>query len=929
MRKILLTILVLFITTNAWATIRYVRVDGGNGTQCLGTSDQPYDGSGAGEACAVNHPLWIFPARSESTSRAAVAGDTVVVGSGSYRMGCQNAATCRDSNFNLTQSAFCHVAYPYDCYPGAVPSNVTIVGCTINGCANPASRPELWGAGRVGHVLSTISSSNVVIKDIEITDHDDCGTGHATLDCGAADSSELSGSDGINIRSSTNLTLTNVKIHGMRRYGLYGGSVNGLTLTNTNLDYNAYGGWDGDSCGNSSCGQSGTLLFQSGTTVNYNGCIEDNPGYGTIKALGCYSQDQSGYGDGIGSNGTVGTRIFQDMSISHNVSDGLDLLYHSGASGSVTIKRSLFEGNAGNAVKVPNVFTQEDSTIIGNCGYFYGQPFTCTSAACGFNFNHCRAFGNVYSINFKSGNSTTPKINSSTILSNGDVGILVNGNCTSGTDVLVNNSILRGGKHFGDSGLDTSSIYFDDNTSLCNSDFVSTNNQCFGWKEGSSACTGSNDNVADPLFEGTILQGSGQYTGYYTGADYAAQLTIASGSPARGRSDETVSGLDSYDYNSFDRGAAWDAGSLEFGTSGGQPPATCGDNVIEGSEFCDGTALNSQTCVTLGYASGTLACESDCSAYDTSACVTDPCGNGNIDGIEVCDTSGPNLNGQTCVSQGFASGTLACTAGCASFNTAGCVSVSCGDGSINQGSETCDDGNTTNSDGCSAICETEVAGIEKFLLYTEGDPTSLQTVTTHKTNVVGMTDETATYLRYDYGASYFGDFTHRFKVEVDSCTAGGSDTAYLGVYALSSSARTSLTELETNNDGIEIYLRCKSSQSSYTWRLRRNESATVTDAYVDVPPFLIRYIEVIRSGSTVTANIYSDALFTTLLDSLTVSTSTAFRYVYSLVSNNSAVSGVNISASVENLNLSVGSSPAVSTSTKIRGSKPKGGARIR
>lgn len=46
------------------------------------------------------------------------------------------------------------------------------------------------------------------------------------------------------------------------------------------------------------------------------------------------------------------------------------------------------------------------------------------------------------------------------------------------------------------------------------------------------------------------------------------------------------------------------------------------------------------------------------------------CGNGTIDSGEDCEAG--NLNGATCVSEGFESGTLACGAGC-SFDTTGCA----------------------------------------------------------------------------------------------------------------------------------------------------------------------------------------------------------------------------------------------------------------
>jgi hypothetical protein len=48
--------------------------------------------------------------------------------------------------------------------------------------------------------------------------------------------------------------------------------------------------------------------------------------------------------------------------------------------------------------------------------------------------------------------------------------------------------------------------------------------------------------------------------------------------------------------------------------------AVCPNNVREGAEVCDGTDLAGETCQSLGFDSGTLACIGDCSGFDTSAC---------------------------------------------------------------------------------------------------------------------------------------------------------------------------------------------------------------------------------------------------------------------------------------------------------------------
>ncbi len=54
----------------------------------------------------------------------------------------------------------------------------------------------------------------------------------------------------------------------------------------------------------------------------------------------------------------------------------------------------------------------------------------------------------------------------------------------------------------------------------------------------------------------------------------------------------------------------------------GEPPPepVCGNGIIETGEICDGAALSGDTCQDLGYSGGTLACQSDCLAYDVSAC---------------------------------------------------------------------------------------------------------------------------------------------------------------------------------------------------------------------------------------------------------------------------------------------------------------------
>ena len=69
--------------------------------------------------------------------------------------------------------------------------------------------------------------------------------------------------------------------------------------------------------------------------------------------------------------------------------------------------------------------------------------------------------------------------------------------------------------------------------------------------------------------------------------------------------------------------------------------------VKEGSEVCDGNDLGGQTCQTQGYDTGTLACNATCNGFDTSGCRNYQCGNNycEIAAGENCLTCPQDCNG--------------------------------------------------------------------------------------------------------------------------------------------------------------------------------------------------------------------------------------------------------------------------------------------
>jgi len=110
----------------------------------------------------------------------------------------------------------------------------------------------------------------------------------------------------------------------------------------------------------------------------------------------------------------------------------------------------------------------------------------------------------------------------------------------------------------------------------------------------------------------------------------------------------------------------------------------CGDGVISSEEECDNTNLDGETCGSLGYDSGTLACTDTCT-FDVLGCSS--CGDGALDSGEACE---PGITPtETCTDLGFEYGAVACDSACA-LDTSDCNS--CGDGVVYAGSEECEDG---------------------------------------------------------------------------------------------------------------------------------------------------------------------------------------------------------------------------------------------
>lgn len=101
-------------------------------------------------------------------------------------------------------------------------------------------------------------------------------------------------------------------------------------------------------------------------------------------------------------------------------------------------------------------------------------------------------------------------------------------------------------------------------------------------------------------------------------------------------------------------------------------PAVCGDGVVEGAEVCEKDAVKDCVEIDSGYTGGKAMCKADCSGWETATCegtVGPDCGNNVIENGEQCDGDAKDCSEIELKLQGVA----ACKSDCSGYDTASCT----------------------------------------------------------------------------------------------------------------------------------------------------------------------------------------------------------------------------------------------------------------
>ena len=174
--------------------------------------------------------------------------------------------------------------------------------------------------------------------------------------------------------------------------------------------------------------------------------------------------------------------------------------------------------------------------------------------------------------------------------------------------------------------------------------------------------------------------------------------------------------------------------------------------------------------------------------------------------------------------------------------------------------------------------------------FVESDPDNHITVSENLIEVTDLDRNSSTNIRADVGEGFIGtQFTHYTSVTIDSTP---DDTGILGYWGVSANPHNSITEMWQASDGIVMYAYYSATGPAIniTAYPFDNETNGKLAAFSNPSLPVTYYIKIVRDGAALSVYIYSDATYTTLLDSITAvdglycHETNTYRYLYGLIS---------------------------------------------
>lgn len=385
MRRLWIVLFLLGVVP-AGATTWYVRPDGGTRHsaanpqgQCDGQADAAYSGKGVKQHCAFGDIRYLWADGKYINEVGLPKWGWVGQGGDTYIIDCPKDCRIGYEGPNLrnyTNSAGSAVALAGNSYasgapppPDGTPSQHTrILGKNYRSCTDDALKAHINGGYGADPVFELSDAHYVDLACFNITDHSSC-TRTSENPCHTSYPLDDYATSGVQLSSTTgNVTLTDIRVHGMAANGFLGPTGDDVALERVVLVGNAQSGWNMDK-GNGSTGTGSLTLdhFQ----VLWNGCAEEYPIVDAQPYKYCTDDSSGGYGGGLATAGVQSNPPWNvtitNSVAAYNTQDGFDLLHLEGGGSTATITNSMMYSNMGQQLKVGAASVVRNNLIVGNC----------------------------------------------------------------------------------------------------------------------------------------------------------------------------------------------------------------------------------------------------------------------------------------------------------------------------------------------------------------------------------------------------------------------------------------------------------------------------------------------------------------------------------------------------------------------------------